>query len=86
MDALARKQHSKLYIMLGINEISLREEVFVERYAALIDRPALHSFELWFTHPISGKDLHFTAALPEDMARLLRKIGADPLQADAAPH
>lgn len=54
--------------------------------AALIDRPALHSFELWFTHPISGKDLHFTAALPEDMARLLRKIGADPLQADAAPH
>ncbi len=38
---------------------------------SLIARPALHSYELWFTHPLSGKALHFTAPLPEDMARLL---------------
>ena len=38
---------------------------------SLITRPALHSCELWFTHPITRKELHFTAPMPEDMARLL---------------
>lgn len=46
---------------------------------ALIARPALHSFELWFTHPISRKELHFTAAMPEDMERLVRMIVSVPL-------
>ena len=39
---------------------------------SLIDRPALHSFELWFKHPISGKDLHFTAPIPQDMQALMQ--------------
>ena len=38
---------------------------------ALIDRPALHSCELWFTHPIRGDTLHFSAPLPQDMADLI---------------
>lgn len=38
---------------------------------ALIDRPALHSHELWLTHPITGEALHLTAPLPEDMKKLL---------------
>ena len=38
---------------------------------ALIARPALHSFELALTHPISGEELHFTSPLPEDMRRLI---------------
>ncbi len=38
----------------------------------LIPRPALHSSDLWMRHPISGKDMHFTAPLPEDMAKLIR--------------
>ena len=37
----------------------------------LIARPALHSYELWFTHPITGQELHFTAPIPQDMQRLL---------------
>ena len=37
----------------------------------LIARPALHSYELWFTHPVSGQGLHFTAPIPQDMQRLL---------------
>ena len=39
----------------------------------LITRPALHSCELWFTHPITGKELHFTSPLPEDMQKLIEK-------------
>ncbi len=41
---------------------------------SLIARPALHSCELWFTQPVTGESLHFTAPLPEDMARLVGKI------------
>ena len=37
----------------------------------LIARPALHSYELTFTQPVTGQELHFTAPLPEDMAHLL---------------
>lgn len=38
---------------------------------ALLPRPALHSYELWLTHPLTGKQLHFIAPVPEDMRRLL---------------
>ena len=38
----------------------------------LIARPALHSSELFLTHPITGATLHWTAPLPDDMAALLR--------------
>ena len=38
----------------------------------LISRPALHSHELWLTHPITGEKLHLTAPLPDDIHRLLQ--------------
>lgn len=38
---------------------------------ALIPRPALHSAELSFRHPLTGKALEFLSPLPEDMARLI---------------
>ena len=37
----------------------------------LISRPALHSWQLSFLHPITGKWLGFTQPMPEDMQRLL---------------
>ena len=40
---------------------------------SLIARPALHSCELMFTHPITGEALHFAAPLPEDMVSLMKK-------------
>ncbi len=36
-----------------------------------IARPALHSYELTLTHPITGERIHLTAELPEDMRRLI---------------
>ncbi len=38
---------------------------------SIISRPALHSYELWLQHPLSGKILHIVAPLPDDMAKLL---------------
>ena len=34
---------------------------------SMIRRQALHSYRLTFTHPITGKELQFTAPLPDDM-------------------
>ncbi len=36
-----------------------------------ISRPMLHAYKLSFKHPISGQDLSFEAAIPEDMQRVL---------------
>ncbi|MCE5187980.1 MAG: RluA family pseudouridine synthase [Eubacteriales bacterium] len=38
---------------------------------ALIARPALHSYELILTHPISGERIRLTAGLPQDMRSLM---------------
>ncbi len=37
----------------------------------LIGRPALHSAEVFFLHPITGEPLSFSLPLPSDMAQLL---------------
>ena len=36
-----------------------------------IQRQALHSYRLCFTHPITGKAMEFTSPLPKDMCRVL---------------
>ena len=51
--------------------------------AALISRPALHSYGLRLVHPVTGEVLLLQAELPEDMAGLLHPPGAD--FAGAAP-
>ena len=38
---------------------------------SIINRQALHSHKLSFVHPITGKQMEFTADLPEDMNRLI---------------
>ena len=41
---------------------------------ALIARPALHSAELAFVHPITGEEVRLRAELPEDMRNLTRDM------------
>ena len=38
-----------------------------------IRRQALHSHSLSFRHPITGKDMRFTAELPKDMLKIFQK-------------
>ena len=38
---------------------------------SLITRPALHSAQLFLTHPVTGQSLHWQLPLPADMAALL---------------
>lgn len=41
---------------------------------ALIGRPALHSAELAFTHPVTGEAVRLLSELPEDMRKLTRDM------------
>jgi 23S rRNA pseudouridine1911/1915/1917 synthase len=43
----------------------------VRQRIALLDRPALHAYQLGFTHPITRQSLDFTSELPNDMIELL---------------
>ncbi|MCF0145647.1 MAG: hypothetical protein HUJ73_03565, partial [Eubacterium sp.] len=38
-------------------------------------RQALHSWKLDFTHPITGKAMHFTADIPEDLKKFTKTAG-----------
>lgn len=42
--------------------------------ASVIDRTALHSSELTFTHPISKEEMSFKVQPPEDMAELIERL------------
>lgn len=50
-----------------------RYRQFVQNCFKILPRHALHARSLGFTHPFSGKELHFEAALPADMEQLLEK-------------
>ena len=43
---------------------------------ALMNRQALHSYRLAFTHPVTGVSLEFTSPLPEDMAEFFPEYHA----------
>lgn len=39
-----------------------------------IQRPALHSYELWLKQPLRGEQLHLIAPMPEDMLQVMRQV------------
>ena len=48
-------------------------------------RQMLHASELHLTHPLTGREMAFTAPLPADMARLLAGLRERPNAAEAGP-
>ena len=46
---------------------------FVQNCFAILPRQALHAKSLGFTHPASGKEMHFESELPEDMSLVIEK-------------
>jgi len=49
-----------------------------------LGRNFLHAAELEFTHPVTGKPLKLSAALPEELAQFLNKLEGDPAAAPAS--
>jgi len=43
----------------------------------LLSRPALHSYELAFVHPVTGKGMKFTAPVAEDMKKYINMLSDD---------
>ncbi|MFH0728202.1 MAG: RluA family pseudouridine synthase [Pseudomonadota bacterium] len=44
-----------------------------DRNRLILSRQALHAESLHFRHPVTGREMHWSAPLPEDMARLFKR-------------
>ena len=42
-----------------------------------MERAALHALDLWFDHPVSGKELNFRAPVPKDMDNIIQTLSFD---------
>lgn len=67
------RTHQLRLHMAAIGHPLLGDWLYGTEHPALPHRTALHSYELWLTHPITGEKLHITAPLPKEMEQLLEK-------------
>jgi len=60
----------------GFKSSALRLALAAQSALQRLQRQALHAADLAFEHPVTGKRLHFTSALPPDMAELVSALAA----------
>lgn len=65
------RTHQLRLHMAAMGHPLLGDWLYGTEHPALPHRVALHSYELWLTHPITGEKLHITANLPQEMEQLL---------------
>lgn len=65
------RTHQLRLHMAAMGHPLLGDWLYGTEHPALPHRVALHSYELWLTHPITREKLHITAALPQEMEQLL---------------
>lgn len=65
------RTHQLRLHMAAVGHPLLGDWLYGEEHPALPHRVALHSYELWLTHPMTGEQLHITAPLPQEMEQLL---------------
>lgn len=65
------RTHQLRLHMAAVGHPLLGDWLYGTEHPALPHRVALHSHELWLTHPITGEQLHITAPLPREMEELL---------------
>lgn len=68
---LTGRTHQLRLHMAAVGHPLLGDWLYGVEHPALPHRVALHSYELWLTHPITGEKLHITAPLPQEMEQLL---------------
>jgi 23S rRNA pseudouridine1911/1915/1917 synthase len=61
-----------------IRQFAKDYQALAERALELIDRQALHAGRLSFRHPADGREMCFTAELPEDMKQLMSCLSENP--------
>jgi len=85
MDAMAQKQYSKVFILLGINELGFSKGYFTESYGALIDqvRELEPDAQIYLesitpiTKAESDSESMFTASRVNSFNELIRQLAAD---------
>ena len=64
------RTHQLRLHMAAMGHPLLGDWLYGTEHPALPHRVALHSYELWLTHPITGEKLHITATLPQECVTL----------------
>ena len=65
------RTHQLRLHMAAMGHPLLGDWLYGTEHPALPHRVALHSYELWLSHPITGEKLHIVAPLPQEMEQLL---------------
>lgn len=65
------RTHQLRLHMAAVGHPLLGDWLYGTEHPALPRRVALHSYELWLTHPITGEKLHVIAPLPTEIEQLL---------------
>ena len=66
------RTHQLRLHMAAMGHPLLGDWLYGEEHPLLPRRVALHSYELWLKHPVTGEHLHIVAPLPEEIAKILR--------------
>ena len=62
--------------MAHIHHPVVGDQVYSNGKNALgMEGQALHGWRLQLTHPVTGEHMRFTAPLPEDMRKALKRLG-----------
>ena len=71
LQPITGRTHQLRLHMAALGHPLLGDWLYGEEHPLLTRRVALHSYELWLTHPITGEHLHITAPFPREMEELL---------------
>ena len=64
--------------MLGDNTYGKKTVIKTGQKSISFKRQMLHAYSLKFTHPVTGKPVGLTAAIPEDMKKAIEELsGSD---------
>ena len=71
LQPITGRTHQLRLHMAALGHPLLGDWLYGEEHPLLPRRVALHSYELWLTHPITREHLHITAPFPKEMEELL---------------
>lgn len=71
LQPITGRTHQLRLHMAALGHPLLGDWLYGEEHPLLQRRVALHSYELWLRHPVSGEMLHMIAPLPEEFTAIL---------------
>ena len=72
LQPITGRTHQLRLHMASLGHPLLGDWLYGEEHPLLPRRIALHSYELWLRHPVTGEVLHIVAPIPEEFEKILK--------------